>query len=643
MPTEPERQPERPASVPALRVVTSAAQPRASPHPFGIPLGDGPPSRGARAAPAAAAGPVLLTLAAVLVWANGLRSVDLSRTSDLGLASVLPVLVLAAPAVVTVAFVWTLRQRPLRQPLLVVHVAALLVVLYGMTAVVETVPGLNVAWRHAGIVDYIASNGRVDPKLDAYFNWPGFFILSAFLTDVAGLKNVISITEWAPAFFNLLYLGPLLLLFKGATTDRRLVWLAVWFFYVSNWIKQDYFAPQALTYFLYLLILAILLRWFGRDRSRRPAPARFLPWRPPPPAGGTILGSRPVTAFNPTEGPRHRSGLMAMVVLLFAAAVPSHQLTPFAILVAVTALVALGRCSARGLPVLMAVMLVTWITFMTSPFLAGHLSVLSGQVGQVKTIAAANVADRLQGSTGHLLVVRIRVVTTVMLWALAALGLIRRRRRGYDDVSFTVLALAPFPLLLLQNYGGELLLRAYFFSLPFVAFLAATSFFPEPSVRVRWRTTVAVAAAGAVLLAGFVFARYGNERIDYFTPAEVQAVQYLYRTAPSGSLLLAVTPDLPWKFEGYASYKYRTVLGLKSSGSGNEDLLRRVLHEMGTNRWPGAYVIISRSQRAYVDAFGSLRPGELERLELGLRRSPAVQLVYQSQDATIFSLRDGRS
>jgi hypothetical protein len=639
MPIEPERQPERSAGFPPLRVVTSTARPRASPS-FGIPLADSPPPPGAAVA---SAGPVLLTLAAMLAWIYGLRSVDLSRTSDLGLASVLPVVVLAAPVVVTIAFVWTLLQRPLRQPLLALHVAALLVVLYGMTAAVEAVPGLNVAWRHAGIVDYIASNGRVDPRLDAYFNWPGFFILSAFLTDVAGLKNVISIAEWAPAFFNLLYLGPLLLLFTRATSDRRLVWLAVWFFYVGNWIKQDYFAPQALTYFLYLLILAILLRWFGRDPRRRPVAARFLPWRPPPPARATILGSRPATAFNPGEGPRHRLGLMAIVVLLFAAAVPSHQLTPFAILVAVTVLVVLGRCSARGLPVLMAVMLVTWITFMTSPYLAGHLSALSGQVGQVKTIASANVADRLQGSAGHLLVVRIRVATTVVLWALAVLGLIRRRRRGYDDVSFTVLAVAPFLLLLLQNYGGELLLRAYFFSLPFVAFLAGASFLPQPSGRVRWHTTVAVAASGAVLLAGFVFARYGNERIDYFTAAEVQAVQYLYRTAPSGSLLLAVTPDLPWKFEGYASYKYRTVLSLKSSGTGSDELLRGVLGEMRAKPWPGAYIIISRSQRAYVDAFGSLPPGDLERLELGLRRSPAIQLVYQSQDATIFSLRHGRS
>jgi hypothetical protein len=607
---------------------------------LGFPVGQDPLPRGGD--PIGVAGPLLLTLTAVLLWAVGLRKVDLRGVSDLGLVSVLPVTVLAAPIIMTGAFIWTLRQRPMRQALLLAHVLVLLVLLYGMTAMVEAVPGLNVVWRHAGIVDYISSSGGVDPKIDAYFNWPGFFILAAFVNKAAGLKNIVSVAEWAPAFFNLLYLGPLLLLFRRATGDRRLVWLAVWFFYLGNWIHQDYLAPQALTYFLYLLILGIVVRWFSTNWSRQPPPAHLLPWRPPPPTKGTILRPLSAARFNPYEGPRHRLGLMAIVVLLFAAAVPSHQLTPFAILAGVTTLVLFSRCSARGLPILMSVLLVTWVAFMTSSFLAGHLEVLSSQVGQVKSIAAANVGDRLQGSAAHQFVVHVRVLVTLLLWALALLGLLRRRRRGQDDVTFTLLAVAPFPLLLLQLYGGELLLRAQFFALPFLAFLAAALFLPGGREPMRLRTMAAIGIASVVLLAGFMFARYGNERIDYFTQAEVQAVQYLYRTAPRGSLLLAVTPTLPWKFQGYADYKYRTVLNLKSPSSGDANLYRPVIGAMRASRRPGAYLIITRSQLAYVQAFGALHPGSLTRLELALRRSPAINLVYQNQDARIYAFQAAR-
>jgi hypothetical protein len=525
--------------------------------------------------------------------------------------------------------------------MLLLHVVALVVMLYGMNAMVEPVPGPNIVWRHAGIADHIARTGAIDPTIDAYFNWPGFFTLAAFLSGAAGLGSIASMAAWAPVFFNLLYLGPLLLLFRRVTSDWRLVWLAVWIFYVTNWIHQDYLAPQALSYFLYLLILGILVGWFGTDRTVvRLAPAR---WRSRSPATPRAVQSLSLDALRPLEGPFQRAGLMVIVIVLFAAAVPSHQLTPFVILAGVTALVVFGRCSARGLPWLMAVMLVAWITFLSAGYLAGHLSELSGNVGQVGTIAAANVGNRLRGSAGHQLVVQIRLAVTALVWGLAVLGWLRRRRHGQDDLTVALLAVAPFPFLVLQPYGGELLLRVYFFALPFVAFLAAGLFLPVKGAAASWRAAGAIGLAVVVLLGGFLFARYGNERIEHFTTEELAAVRHLYEVAPRGSLLLAATPDLPWKFQDYVSYEYRTVGSLKSNrGSGNGDLVKPVLGIMRQHQRPGAYFIITRSNRADAEARGTLPPESLDRLEQALRRSPTVQLIYANQDAKIYALRPRR-
>jgi hypothetical protein len=617
------------------------------PPPFGIWVGDGTRQierveRGrVLGRVLATVGPALLSLAAVALWAVGVGRVDLRGVNDLGLASVLPPAVLAAPVMATAGFVWTLSQRPPRRSMLLLHVVALVVMLYGMNAMVEPVPGPNVVWRHAGIADHIARTGAIDPKIDAYFNWPGFFTLTAFLSGAAGLGSIMSMAAWAPVFFNLLYLGPLILLLRRATSDWRLVWLAVWLFYVTNWIHQDYLAPQALSYFLYLLILGILVGWFGTVQlDVRLAPARVLLRRPRSPARSRAVQFLLLNALRPREGRFQRAGLMVIVIVLFAAAVPSHQLTPFAILAGVTALVVFGRCSARGLPWLMAVMLVAWITFMSAGYLAGNLSELSGNVGQVDTIAAANVADRLRGSAGHQLVVQIRLAVTALLWGLAVLGWLRRRRHGQDDMTVTLLAVAPFAFLVLQPYGGELLLRVYFFALPFIAFLAAGLFLPVKEAATSWRAAGAIGLAVVVLLGGFLFARYGNERIEHFTSEELAAVRHLYEVAPRGSLLLAATPDLPWKFQDYVGYEYRTVGSLKSSrGGGNGELAEPVLGIMREHRRQGAYFIITRSNQADAEARGILPPGSLDRLEQALRRAPGVQLIYANQDARIYALR----
>jgi hypothetical protein len=653
---QPARQqtPAKPEWMRAAERALEGAWPRPDqrPPPFGIWLDDGDPrarqvervqrvqqvQRVEWARMLAFAGPALLSLAAVGLWAMGVDRVNLREINDLGLASVLPLPVLAAPVIATAGFVWTLTQRPLRRSMLLLHVVVLVIMLFGMNAMVEPVPGPNIVWRHAGIADHIARTGAIDPTIDAYFNWPGFFTLAAFLSGAAGLGSIASMAAWAPVFFNLLYLGPLLLLFRRVTSDRRLIWLAVWLFYVTNWIHQDYLAPQALSYFLYLLILGILVGWFGTDRAVvRLAPAR---WRSRSPATPRAVQSLSLDALRPLEGPFQRAGLMVIVIVLFAAAVPSHQLTPFVILAGVTALVVFGRCSARGLPWLMAVMLVAWITFLSAGYLAGHLAELSGNVGQVDTIAAANVGNRLRGSAAHQLVVQLRLAVTALLWGLAVLGWLRRRRRGQDDMTVTLLAVAPFPFLVLQPYGGELLLRVYFFALPFTAFLAAGLFLPVKGAAASWRAAGAIGLAVVVLLGGFLFARYGNERIEHFTAEELAAVRHLYEIAPPGSLLLAATPDLPWKFQDYVSYEYRTVGSLKSNrGSGNGDLVKPVLDIMRQHQRPGAYFIITRSNRADAEARGIVPPESLDRLERVLRRSPTVQLVYANRDARIYALR----
>lgn len=681
----------------------------------------------------------LLAIAALALFFTSLGAIDIRRIDDLGLISVLPPAVYGALLLLTVGFCLTL-YRSRSELLLWSYCVALVVMLFGITSFIEPVPRFAATWKHIGIIEYIMRYGSVDPSIDAYFNWPGFFIFGAFFNDLAGFKSALDYAAWAPVLFNLLYLAPLVLLLDALSRDRRLVWLGVWLFYLTNWVGQDYFSPQGLDFFLGLVILAVLVRWFrpadaGGVQATRNGAGRVPAWltktfyrlagwlteeeaaprstRAAWQAGGMalvillawlgiwlaylanwivvnelvlqwlnyLLGvialavvvrwfgpavtNRPVVprslagratshplgalvlrihdslaadAASPVPVyPGQRAGLLVLVVLVFAAIVPSHQLTPFVILASVATLVILERCTARSLPILLAVILGSWLSYAAVTFLRGHTDMVTGQIGQLGATVSMNVTARLAGSPGHQTVVYLRLLMTVAVWVLAGFGILRGLARGMVSLIALALAAVPFPLMILQPYGGEMILRVYLFALPFMIFFAALLFFPRPDAGRRWWTAVAIGLLSVVLMGTFFVTRYGNERMDYYTADEFQAVQALYAVAPPGAVLAAATSDVPWRYRDYAAYDYMTLAErgpLPDATAAVQLLTKRPA--------PAAYLILSRAQRAYAELFMGLSPAEWARFEASVRASPNFKLIYANQDAAVYVLVNGQ-
>jgi hypothetical protein len=586
-----------------------------------------------------------LLLAAGAVWIDALRHINPGALSDLGLVTALPPSAFAALALATMSFAVTLRHEQVSTPLAALHVVVLVVMLHGATSVVSTEPSFNVVWRHAGVTDYVLQTGTVDPNIDAYFNWPGFFFLSALATRAAGLDSGLGLSGWAPVVFELLYMPALVVISRTFTSDRRLAWTAVWIFYMTNWVGQDYLSPQALAYLLYLAVVAVVLtcltrtaapdlaalrergtRWLIRMRIRR--------------TGVAVQQTEPAHVVTPAQ----RSGLVLVCVVLIAVAVASHQLTPWMMLSSLTALVMLRRCTARGLPVITLVLLVAWLTYLAAAYLDGHLKPLLGQTLDLQQAVAANVGGRLQGSHEHLVVVRLRLLITGLVWTLAAVGMVRGLRRGIATPSHAVLALAPAGLAVLQPYGGEMLMRVYLFSLPFTACYAAQALLPAPGRR-GWVAVAALTATAAVLVAGFLFARYGNIRATLFTRAEVQASERLYRVAPPGSLLIAASPNVPWKHRHYADYRYQLLsrqLEATAVPPTPRQLAAQVARHMEGYRPTASYLLLTRSQKVYDALLGAHRWGSATDLERAVANSRQFAKVFDDGDGKIFVLRHDR-
>jgi len=567
-----------------------------------------------------------LGVAALVIWWLGAAAADLGRLGDLGLVTVLPVWAYAAFLPLAGGFAVMLARSTFPTWLAVLLVLVLIVMLYAVSPWISGVPRFSPSWRHLGVVDYIIRNGTVNPAIDAYHNWPGFFALVASLAAVAGLPDLTPVALWAPLWFNLLYLPALFALLDGLTDDRRAVWLGVWIFYLGNWIGQDYFSPQALGIFVYLVTAALLVRWLAGGDAPSEAPALptirgRLRW-----LVGRFLGRTPMRAES--LSPVRRAGVLAILILGFAFVVTAHQLTPFFIFGATAALFVLLRVRWVALPALMVLLIAGWVSFMAVAFLIGHFQNVAGYVGTISESLAANLTGRLSGSPDHQVVVYARLGFTGLAWLLAGLGVVRRVFHGRWDVTAAALAVAPFPLFLVQAYGGEMLLRIALFSLPFMALLGAYAFLPRRTDRLGVASITMITVVSVALMGGFMLTRYGNERLETFTRDEVAAVKELYAVAPPGATLVGVSGNLPWKATRYDEYRYRPI---------GDDAYYGRLDAMMTDlaAQPNAYLIVTRGQEAYAEMILGATPAEWEAFRRSIFATGRFEVVYENADAVV--------
>jgi len=578
-----------------------------------------------------------VAIVALAGWVTVLRGIDLRAIDDRGLISVLPPASFGFLALLSLSFSITLRIRPLLAPVLLLHIAALIVMLYGAPSFFEEMPRFVTAWLHVGFSEAIARTGELFPLRDARFDWPGFFVLGALFSSVANMDSLLGVLPWIPPILTLLYLGPIYLIARSATSDGRVVWLCLWFFCLMNWVGQDYYSPQGFNVLLLLTILAVLLTWFRRPSTPLAWPGALRGWLRRPRASEEPVVAPDVDrsvlpgSVTPISN-REQVGLIAVIGLLFGASVASHQLTPFAVLGGVFMLIVLRRVRLSGLPMIMVVLLTSWLLFRASTFLSGHLAGLLEDIGRPDQFAATNIADRLVGSSGHFFVLQARLAFTLGIWVLAAVGVIRAIRARRVDLALVALAIAPFGLILLQGYGGEMLLRIYLFSVPFMAFYAAAAFLPRPRPS-SWAASAAVAAVSVVLASGLLLTRYGNEKAELVSVEDFRALEYVIELAQPGELIASVNDAVP---NGYSEWEQHRTTSLGELW--REGDIDGLVEELDQRRRSGldAYFVVTRGQRSFAELFWGMSDAEWDERLAGLGRS--LERVYENRDATVFRL-----
>ncbi len=560
-----------------------------------------------------------LLVAASVTWLWSLLDVDLRAMTDVGLVSVLPWTFFVALALLIVGFLFVNEYRSHRRLL----VAGYLVVL---SAMVHATPALlygNVryAWsyRHLGVVDFIQRNGGVASDADfqqIHHAWPGLFSATAMLADVTGIAAP-TIVIWTPFAFSLVSLLALSIVFRSFVDDPRIWSLALWLFVIANWVGQEYFSPQGFGYVLYLGLLAIVIPF---DRKRRSRSGHF--------------ELRAGSDFRPTDAGNVVVSILGVLIVI--AIVGSHQLTAIVVVVTFGVLSAFRVVRSTWVAVAALGASLVWLAGPALTFVQNDNTDPADRFGlpaETPDVTSAGIGDV---SVGHAIVIITDRFLAQAVVVLAVVGIIAVWRRPQSRL-LLALSLAPLVLLFTGDVG-EAIYRSYLFALPWLALTGAYAL--RLSVE-RYSFAVRIGVRSLVvstLLVAFLLAYLGEERSHHFTQDENDLAGWIYDTAPPDTLLIEGSRNYPGRARNDENFFYlplsrQSVDSLERLDADPE----AVLYEwMTDDSYTASYVILTRSMRNEQQSVPAMSPGLLDRIDHALRSSDRFRVAQSNDDGAVF-------
>jgi hypothetical protein len=355
------------------------------------------------------------------------------------------------------------------------------------------------AYTHRSIANSIAQIGGLPPPTDARISWAGFFAATANMMRVSGIADSQAFLASASLVFSVLLMYPLYAVGLAISGNEKAAWLGVTLYILFNWYQQDYFAPQAVAMQFYATVVAVLL-WQVRSADIPRLTGSWLhrvsrAWMRIP---GRVTGR---------DGPWTQR-VEAALVLVIAAMVIAHQLTPLITIVALALFAAMGLTRYKLLWIAAVVIFVAWFTYGADGFWQGHLGQIVSDIGGVDQNLNSSVSARIAGDPVYDRMQYLRIGAAFLLFATAGIGWLRMPRGDARPIA-AALSVAPFGLVLVQSYGGEVAIRCFIYASVLLAPLAAMALLPLfRSTAANWPGVVATGFAGIVLF--FVLSVWGS-------------------------------------------------------------------------------------------------------------------------------------
>ena len=380
--------------------------------------------------------PLILVAVALALWVVVLFGLGSTAYSQFGLLFVGsgPGLVVCALMMLG-AFVWALRKRAVGTA--AVAVLGVIVVERLTPTLITDVPIYGWTYKHLGVVDYIQQFQTLPPKgVDIYGEWPGFFTAFAWFGDITS-ADMMSIAHWFAPVIHVLLAVVIVAIARLLGFGMRVALTAAMVAELANWVGQDYFSPQAIALVMALGVVALLV-----------------------------------------VSTEHRSAAY-LSILVFAALVPTHQLTPFWLFGVTVALAVTRKIRPWWIPVPYFAILVAYLVprlDIVAPY--GLLSGFNPVDNAASNVTAVGTFGKIFTSA----VCRSLSAGIILLAVVCAIVLWRRKRPAWVA---TVMAFSSFALLAGQSYGGEAIFRVYLYAVPGCAILIAPILVDALTIRFR--------------------------------------------------------------------------------------------------------------------------------------------------------------
>jgi hypothetical protein len=430
------------------------------------------------------------SVAGALVWLAGLwgRRLELD---GYGLLPSLGPAYWVGTVTCALAFLAAAWTFPRRGRLVGLTLALFVATLYLTPLLLEGTARFHYSYVSLGYADYIARHHEVRPDLFVYHNWPAFHLGLALLL-MAGLSPMTLLIA-GPIVLTVGYIVAVWVLARLITRDDRLPWVVTGLYVVISQ-NSSYLVPQNPGVLLALTAVILSLYLYRR----------------------------------PEASARRRRAVTALILLLAALTVATHLLASVYLLLFVAALAALQRFGLLRLavaPVLtVAVFVVSWQLYVSESWTFSTLPDVIDQLLRLDGVYSSTNEFAYRGSVEHQRVVTLRIAVYAAAAALAAAGWLlelRRARQLTDSLLLVAAGIAvPSLVVLLTTYNGEVVPRAVGMAVPFLALGAAY---------------LARSSAGRGVLAAFIMVltviypvyAYGNELVDYVSPAELRATDFI--------------------------------------------------------------------------------------------------------------------
>ncbi|GED98575.1 hypothetical protein [Gordonia crocea] len=555
----------------------------------------------------------MLTLAACLgLWLRSTAVVDLDSVSTAGLISALNWQYFAALAGIVIVAVIALRRPRLDVIVLAASAVCLIAVITLYVGIADWSAPLSTGYVHVGFIDAIANAGHSLTGIDARFSWPGFFATAASLTTVAGMTDATGFLIPFPLVAGTLLIAPVFTVANAITTSVRLSWLAVFIFIAGNWVQQDYFSPQAVAFYFYLTVIAVVM-----DTARRSTIPRAH-------GRGWPRFASPTVRTPSRAGSDSASATIAMesaLLLVGAAMVVSHQLTPAALIVSLALLSFLGVTRFRTLWLGVGIVFAAWFAFGATDWWLGHLTDLFNSFGDASGSLQSGVGSRVRGDPEYQRMQQFRILWSAALCLLAAIGWLRLRHTRLAPATAALIA-GTVSLVVGQSYGGEVVLRIFLYALPFLAACAAVTI-GGLARRPGTMATIGVTVLMSALMISGTAARGVNTSFER-TPGDARAAaDFVLAKAPTGS---TVRPLLT---EG--TLRARRITELRGP---TQSACRRTAFECLLAQHPD-YIVLTSTRESFEHLINGAIPDYFGHVETQLLTSGMYRVTWRSPNATV--------